>query len=65
MSVIVILYKTAILLACSIIQVFGVLIEGASELFAKLGELLGILHDKLFDQIKKKKKQSKNIHVPL
>jgi hypothetical protein len=59
MAIINILYKTLVLLACSIIQVFGVLIEGSAKLFNKFGEYLLILHDKLVEkadvEIKRKK----------
>lgn len=50
MAIINILYKTAILFACSMIQVFGVLIEGAAKLFDKSGEYLEVLHDKLIEK---------------
>lgn len=54
MSIITILVRTGILFACSIIQVVGVVVEGISKLFGKLGEYLYALHDKLIDQIKAK-----------
>ena len=50
MAIINILYKTAVLFACSMLQVFGVLIEGAAKLFDKFGEYLEVLHDKLVDK---------------
>lgn len=68
MSITKILYKTAILLACSIIQVFGVLIEGVSKLFGKLGEYLAILHDNLIERVETKKKpqvKKASIDIPL
>lgn len=55
MSIINILYKTVILFACSMIQVFGVLIEGASKLFAEIGKYLELAHDKLVDASNNKK----------
>jgi hypothetical protein len=61
MAIINILYKTAVLFACSMLQVFGVLIEGAAKLFDKFGEYLEILHDKLVDKadIEMKRKKHK------
>ena len=50
MAIINILYKTLVLLACSLIQVVGVLIEGSAKLFGKFGEYLEILHDKLVEK---------------
>lgn len=47
MSIINILYKTAILLACSIIQVIGVIVEGAARLFREIGKYLELAHDTL------------------
>lgn len=68
MSIINILYETAILLACSLIQVFGVLLEGFGKLFKRCAELLETLHDKLveeYDNQKKVNKKKANINVPL
>lgn len=53
MTIINILARTGILFVCSIIQVFGVLIEGTAKLFGKIGEYLYVLHDKLVEQLKK------------
>ena len=65
MSIINILVRTGILLACSIIQVFGVLVEGVSKLFAKFGEYLDRLHNKLMKQLKIRTKTKKTVNVPL
>ena len=67
MSIINILYKTAVLLACSIIQMFGVLLEGFAKLFEKCGEHLETLHDKLLEVLEEQKKPEKKttINVPL
>ena len=66
MSIINILVKMGILLACSIIQVFGVLVEGISKIFGKLGEYLETLHDVLMEQIEKRKLTKKAaVDVPL
>ena len=66
MSIINILMKMAILLVCSIIQVFGVLVEGISKIFGKIGEYLETLHDVLMEQIEKRKLTKKAaVDVPL
>lgn len=65
MSVVNILINTGILLACSIIQVFGVLVEGISKLFAKFGEYLSRLHNKLITQIRGRTKTKKTVDVNL
>ena len=64
MSITNILYKTLILLVCSLIQVFGVLIEGISKLFAKFSELLEEAHDNLIDTLEPKKVK-KSIDISL
>ena len=67
MSIINILINMGILLACSIIQVFGVFIEGVGKLFHKLAEYLETLHDKLrrLTSDPKTEKKQTNIDIPL
>lgn len=64
MSIINILYKTAILFICSVIQMIAVLIEGMYKLLGKLVEGLETIHDKLLTRVEKKKKKT-NIDIPL
>ena len=65
MSIIDILWKTLILLCCSIIKVFAVLAEGFAKLFGKIGELLEKLHDQLLNQVDRKIGKKSRIDVTL
>ena len=55
MGIIKILVEFVIMFVCSIIQVFGIILEGISMFFGKLAEYLCIAYDKLMSLIRKKK----------
>lgn len=63
MGVLNIIYRTIIMLVCSIIQVLGVLTKGVHELFGKCTEYLGVAHDWLFSRIGKVKKKEKTARI--
>ena len=66
MSIINLLWEMAVLLICSIIQVFGVFVEGIAKILKRVAELLESAHDRVLDQKNPKKKQKKvHINVPL
>lgn len=67
MSIIKLIWKTIILLVCSLIQVVGVLIEGIAKILFKTSELLEKAHDRVLDcgDLKKRKKKGKYIDVAL
>lgn len=61
MEILKILARTGILFVCSVIQLLGVLAEGACRLFSKLGEYLAKLDDKLSKRVDKKAKETKEV----
>jgi TM2 domain-containing membrane protein YozV len=66
MSIIELLWKTFILLICSIIQVFGVLIEGIYKILKRVSELMESAHDKVLNwKMSKKKSVVANFDVEL
>ena len=66
MSIIKLLWKTIILLVCSIIQVVGVLVEGIAKILLRTAKLLEKAHDRVLDcSDLKKKKKGKYIDVAL
>lgn len=66
MSIIELLWRTFTLVICSIIQVFGVLIEGIYKILKKVTELLAIAHDKVLNwKMPKKKSVVANFDVEL
>jgi TM2 domain-containing membrane protein YozV len=66
MSIINLIWKTIILLVCSIIQTIGVFVEGIAKVLMRITRLLVNAHDRILDcSIPKKKKKEVHIHVPL
>lgn len=63
MAILKILARTGVLFVCSIIQVVGVIAEGAARLLGTLAEYLVILDDKLIRKVEKKK-EKKTEEVP-
>lgn len=55
MSIVNILMRTGILLVCGFIQIFNVLVEGLSKLFAGFVEVLDCLRDRLMAMVEKEK----------
>ena len=66
MSIIKLIWKTIILLICSIIQLIGVLVEGMAKILSRTAKILEKAHDRVLDLGSKKKEEKKaHIHVPL
>lgn len=66
MSIIKILVKTIIRVACCAICVFGVLTEGLTKIFGKLANYLDTLDDKADHMFEKKKKvKEETVDVPV
>lgn len=61
MTIFELLWKTIILLVCSIIQVVGVLIEGIAKILLRITKLLAKAHDRVLDYSAFKKK-TKKVH---
>jgi hypothetical protein len=57
------MWKTVSLLICSIIQVFGVLIEGIARILMATAKLLEKAHDRVLDWQPTKKKEAKKVHI--
>jgi hypothetical protein len=63
MSIIKLLWKTICLLVCSIIRVFGVLIEGIAKILLRTAKLLEKAHDRVLDGSDLKEKKTKEVHI--
>jgi hypothetical protein len=61
MDILRILARTVILFICSVIQVIGVLVEGACGILLKTAEYLVILDDKLEERVVKKTEKTEAV----
>ena len=62
MSIIKLLWKTIILLVCSIIQTIGILIEGIAKILMRTAKLLEKAHDRVLD-CSEPEKEKEQVHI--